>query len=125
VTIVKAARTRTEADATSGRTLHTGGVPDEMAACPMVVPERRRPARIGGFQLRFLAIAVQVALGIAVGPGLTPTACGAVASTASSGETVQETPVVMRVDRVPIPVEGSDGRYHVVYDLPLTNFSPE
>ena len=120
---------RTDVEAASRSTLFAASVPDEMAARPMVVAERRRPARVGAFQLRFLAIAAQVALGIVGGLGLTPTACGAVASTASRGETVgetvQQTPVLMRVDNVPIPVEGSDGRYHVVYELALTNFSNE
>lgn len=32
------------------------------------------------------------------------------------------TPVLMRVAHQPIPVKGSDGRYHVVYELQLTNF---
>src|SRR5919108_5134694 len=123
--MVKAAMIRTEVEAASRSTRLATSVPDDMAAGPMVVPERRRPARMGAFHLRSLALAVQVALGIVKGLGLTPTAGGAVARAASSGETVQQTPVLMRVDHVPIPVEGSDGCYHVVYELALTNFAKE
>lgn len=36
----------------------------------------------------------------------------------------QLTPVGMRVLAEPIPVQGSDGVFHVVYELELTNFTP-
>jgi hypothetical protein len=35
------------------------------------------------------------------------------------------TPVLMRVDEIPVPVLGSDGRHHVVYELELANFTGE
>jgi hypothetical protein len=43
---------------------------------------------------------------------------------ASSGhDPVGSTPITMHIDNVPIPVHGSDGRYHVVYELKLANFT--
>jgi hypothetical protein len=41
----------------------------------------------------------------------------------SSPEGVQLTPIVLHVARPPIPVLGSDGRYHVVYELEVTNMT--
>jgi murein DD-endopeptidase MepM/ murein hydrolase activator NlpD len=35
------------------------------------------------------------------------------------------TPVLLKVAREPVPVKGSDGRYHVVYELQLTNFGSD
>jgi murein DD-endopeptidase MepM/ murein hydrolase activator NlpD len=35
------------------------------------------------------------------------------------------TPILMRVDETPVPVLGSDGRYHVVYELEVANFTRE
>src|SRR5215475_696919 len=116
---------RREVEAASRSTRLAGSVPDAMAVRPIVGPERWWPARLGAFHLRCLALAIQVALGIVGGLGLTPTVCSAGASTVSRGEPVQQTPVLMRVDHVPIPVEGADGRYHVVYELALTNFANE
>ena len=40
-----------------------------------------------------------------------------------AGEGNQLTPIVLRVARQPIPVLGSDGRYHLVYELELTNMT--
>lgn len=37
--------------------------------------------------------------------------------------TAQLTPLGMRIDDAPVAVKGSDGRYHVVYELELTNFT--
>jgi hypothetical protein len=36
----------------------------------------------------------------------------------------KQTPLLMRVLDPPQPVKGSDGKYHVVYELVLTNSSP-
>jgi hypothetical protein len=47
----------------------------------------------------------------------------AITGAAPPNEKVQSTPVVMRVDNVPIPVKGADDRYHVVYELTLENFT--
>src|SRR5215813_3247833 len=47
----------------------------------------------------------------------------ALASASPTNEKVQSTPVVMRIDNVPIPVKGSDDRYHVVYEITLENFT--
>jgi len=41
-----------------------------------------------------------------------------------SDEPIVLTPIVLRVARPPIPVLGSDGRYHLVYELELTNVTP-
>ncbi|QDU63060.1 Glycyl-glycine endopeptidase LytM precursor [Planctomycetes bacterium Pan216] len=42
----------------------------------------------------------------------------------SSEESIQFTPVAMKVMKPPIAVKGSDGRFHVVYELKLANASP-
>lgn len=124
MTIVKAAMNRTAVEATSGSAVLPGSVSEGEAGGPMVVVECRR---YGGWlsQLRSLAISIVVALNIAVALGLAPAACSAPAGAAPGEETVQVTPVGMRVDHVPIPVKGSDAHYHVVYELALTNFSSE
>ncbi len=36
---------------------------------------------------------------------------------------VRVTPLVARVDNAPVPVKGSDNRFHVVYELTLVNFT--
>jgi hypothetical protein len=46
-----------------------------------------------------------------------------VSRAAPADEKVQSTPVVMRIDNVPIPVKGSDNHYHVVYEVTLENFT--
>lgn len=38
---------------------------------------------------------------------------------------VVSTPVVLGVDHAPIPLKGGDGRYHLVYELNLENFTGE
>jgi Peptidase family M23 len=113
----------TGVEATRGLAVLAGGVPDGMAGGPTIVVEPRRYAR-WGFRLRFPAIFVRVALGIAVALVLAP-ALGAIAGAAPGEGAAQLTPVGMRVDHAPIPVQGSDGRYHVVYELELTNFSSD
>ena len=45
------------------------------------------------------------------------------ASLSPEEDKVESTPVAMRIDNVPIPVKGSDGRYHIVYELNLSNFT--
>lgn len=45
------------------------------------------------------------------------------AQTARAGAPVQFTPITMRVQDPPVPVEGSDGRMHLVYELALSNFT--
>lgn len=69
--------------------------------------------RVGRWQQRGLCLLlVALALGSA-----------AVGSGGSADEGVQLTPIVLRVARPPIPVLGSDGSYHVVYELELTNMT--
>jgi Peptidase family M23 len=41
----------------------------------------------------------------------------------SDSAEVRATPIVARVDNVPIPVKGSDNRFHVAYELTLVNFT--
>ena len=38
---------------------------------------------------------------------------------------VFSTPVTMRIDNIPIPVKGSDGRYHLVCELEVANFTAD
>jgi len=47
----------------------------------------------------------------------------AVAQSSNGAPAMQATPVTMRVANAPVPVKGSDGLFHVVYELELTNFS--
>ncbi|MGH8702027.1 MAG: M23 family metallopeptidase [Burkholderiales bacterium] len=47
------------------------------------------------------------------------------ATTSPDNDSVQSTLVTMRIDNVPISVKGSDGRYHVVYELDLANFTAD
>lgn len=97
-------------------------VPCGVAGGALLGVGRRRHAR-GGFRLRSPALSICVALGIAVALGLAPVAPSVMAGAAPGGEAVQVTPVGLRVDHVPIPMKGADSRYHVVYELALTNFS--
>jgi hypothetical protein len=52
------------------------------------------------------------------GPGT-----AAAPETAALTQAAQATPLVASVDNAPVPVKGSDGRYHVVYELTLFNFT--
>ena len=115
-------RARTEVKATRELAVLPGSVLEGEAGGQMIGVERRRS---GGWvsHLRSLAIAIGVALGLAVPLGLAPGACSAMANDVPGEGGVQLTPVGMRIDHVPIPVRGSDDRYHVVYELALTNFS--
>ena len=62
--------------------------------------------------------------GAAVGwSGLFGSVAGA--QTSQPGGGLQFTPVTLRIDQPPVPVKGSDGRFHVVYEIELTNFSGE
>jgi hypothetical protein len=124
VASVKAAITGTGAEATNGSAVLAGGVPDGMAGSPMNLGKRRRNAR-WALRFRFLAFSVRVALSIAVALVLVSVALRAMAGVVSGEGAVQVTPVGMRVDNVPIPVQGSDDHYHVVYELGLTNFSSD
>jgi hypothetical protein len=45
-------------------------------------------------------------------------------SVPAGGGGAKQTPLLMRVLDPPEPVKGSDGKYHVVYELVLTNSSP-
>jgi hypothetical protein len=61
--------------------------------------------------------------------GAFPTVGGATVSSRSGGKATctapkqdQVTPVLMRVLNKPIPVKGSDRRYHLLYDIELINF---
>lgn len=45
------------------------------------------------------------------------------AQSGSAAPAVQVTPVTMRIANTPVPVKGSDGLFHVVYELELTNFT--
>ena len=42
----------------------------------------------------------------------------------TGGTEAKQTPLLMRVLDSPQPVKGSDGKYHLVYELVLTNSSP-
>jgi hypothetical protein len=42
----------------------------------------------------------------------------------AGGGGAKQTPLLMRVLNAPEPVKGSDGKYHLVYELVLTNASP-
>jgi hypothetical protein len=42
----------------------------------------------------------------------------------AGGNDVKQTPLLMRVLDPPEPVKGTDGKYHLVYELVLTNSSP-
>ena len=42
----------------------------------------------------------------------------------SGGGGGKQTPLLMRVLDAPEPVKGSDGKYHLVYEIVLTNSSP-
>jgi len=42
----------------------------------------------------------------------------------TGGGGAKQTPLLMRVLNAPEPVKGSDGKYHLVYELVLTNASP-
>jgi hypothetical protein len=53
-----------------------------------------------------------------------PAAVGAVADGPQPAAADRLTPVGVRVLAAPIPVKGSDGVFHVVYELALTNFTP-
>ena len=117
-------RTRTAVQATRELAVLPGSVSEGGAGGQIMVLERRRSGD-GVSHLRSLAMSIGVALGIAVPLGLAPAACGAMANDGPGEETAQVTPVGMRVDHVPIPVRGSDARYHVVYELALTNFSSD
>lgn len=119
---VETPRTDVKANNASGRL--DEGMPDGRVGSPKM--DLRCRERVGGmFQRRLLGLSIGTALCMVVMLGLAPMACGGVASTASGASAVQVTPVGMRVDNVPIPVKGSDERYHVVYELELTNFSSE
>jgi hypothetical protein len=124
VAIVTVETPQTEVEATSGLARLPWGMPDGRAGGPMMDVQRRGRA-CGIFQRRFLEISIGAALCIAVTLGLAAPAFSGVADTAPGAETVQVSPVGMSVDNVPIPVKGSDERYHVVYELELTNFSSE
>jgi hypothetical protein len=56
--------------------------------------------------------------GCTSGPALGQ-AASAVPSAAALG--VRSTPLTLRIDHVPVPVKGSDGRVHVVYEIELAN----
>lgn len=45
------------------------------------------------------------------------------AQSTSGAPATQVTPVTMRIANAPVPVKGSDGLFHVVYELELTNFT--
>lgn len=47
------------------------------------------------------------------------------AQTSQPGSGLQLTPVTLRIDQPTVPVKGSDGRFHAVYEVELTNFSGE
>jgi hypothetical protein len=114
--------TRAGGEAAGGSVVPAEGVPDEVAGGALLVVGRRRHRR-GGSRPRFPAVSVCLALSVAAVLGLAPVAPSVMVAAAPGGEAVQLTPVGMRVDHVPIPVKGSDSRYHVVYELALTNFS--
>jgi hypothetical protein len=59
----------------------------------------------------------------ACGGGSSPMSLGNTANAQSNGVVpFSVTPVVMHVKNTPVPVKGSDGLYHLVYELKLENF---
>src|SRR5262245_37936565 len=70
----------------------------------MHAPHPRYPAKLGLLLVAALVLA-----------------CAPIAT----AQEAQLTPVGMRVDIVPIPVKGSDGAFHVVYEIAVTNFSDQ
>jgi hypothetical protein len=82
--------------------------------------DRRGGAALRAFGAVLGASAVGIALLLLSTLRRTPASEAAVASDAD-----QLTPVGMRVAAAPIPVEGSDGAFHVVYEIELTNFTPK
>ncbi len=111
----------TEVETTSGLAVLARGVPHRMTRNPLIVVVRRKYARCDS-RLRFPLISVCDCAGH-VG-GIVLAVLGAIAGAAPGKDGVQLTPVGIRVDNAPIPVKGADGRYHIVYELGLTNFSP-
>jgi Peptidase family M23 len=51
------------------------------------------------------------------------TAVETLAAASPDNGSVEITPVTWRIGHVPIPVKGSDARYHLVYELDLANFT--
>lgn len=47
------------------------------------------------------------------------------AQTSQPESVLQLAPVTLRIEQSPVPVRGSDGRFHAVYEVELTNFSGE
>lgn len=45
------------------------------------------------------------------------------AQTSQPGGDIRSTPVTLRIDQPPVPVKGSDGRFHVAYEIELTNYT--
>src|SRR3954470_9549660 len=118
-----------------------GGAWELVAATPSVMVEARKGGVEGMRSARaYTVVAVVLAMGALLGavslawgdPGAKPT--GSVAAnpepfTAGGGGARQtpqgkQTPLLMRVLDAPEPVKGSDGKYHLVYELVLTNSSP-
>ena len=72
------------------------------------------------------ALCVLVASGGGGGSSSSPSALLGSLANAQSGNAapaVQVTPVTLRITNTPVPVKGSDGLFHVVYELELANFS--
>lgn len=69
------------------------------------------------------ALCVLVACGGSSAPINFSGLLGSLVNAQSSDATdIRPTPVTMRIDHSPVPVAGSDGRLHVVYEIELTNF---
>lgn len=58
-------------------------------------------------------------------PRCTLSSTSASATGAATQDAVALTPILMRVPNAPVPVRGSDGACHLVYELALTNFAGE
>lgn len=71
-----------------------------------------------------LAAVVALCALAACGGGSSPISLGSTANAQSNGVVpFTVTPVVMHVKNTPVPVKGSDGLFHLVYELKLDNFA--
>jgi hypothetical protein len=70
-----------------------------------------------------LASILSAALFIQGCGGSTMSGSAPLSDSAEVSAEMRATPIVARVDNVPIPVKGSDNQFHVVYELTLVNFT--
>ncbi|MEO7117157.1 MAG: hypothetical protein ABIZ18_15030, partial [Caldimonas sp.] len=82
----------------------------------MVRSESTRPAPLALWALVSVAGVVSVISGCADG-----TAIAKRATPPLQAQALRLTPLTLRIDHAPVPVKGSDGRLHVVYEIELAN----